>query len=259
MDVLYIYKHSANDDFEIRHSLRSIAQHAPYIRKVWIYGDKPKFISDDTSLIQHVPEAATTPLLGAKTPVSNFFLLMFLSSLIPDLFFEYLLCADDYFLLKDCPDETARKIRCIEDMSKAPIRGHGIWIDTLWRTYDQLIQLGYTGYNFETHTPAYLQRKWVRDAYFAFKDYVAQTRWEGMTGPTAVLNHAYKTEQFPLTNVIEEKTRCGFWGAPPSYEEVIRQSEGRTFFNFDDDAFGDGIRRFLAERFPKPCRYEKNP
>jgi hypothetical protein len=33
-----------------------------------------------------------------------------------------------------------------------------------------------------------------------------------MLGPTAILNHALKHEQFALTNVHDEGTRLGFWG-----------------------------------------------
>ena len=257
MDALYIYKHSINDDFEIRQSLRSIEQHMPYVRKIWVYGDKPVFLSDDTSLIEHVPHEATSRVLGVKNPVTNFFLLMFLSSLIPGLSSEYLLFCDDYYLLKDYPIEESRKDRYSENMSLNVLRGRGIWTDVLWRTYDALIRLGYTGYNFETHIPTYLTKKRVMDAYCDFKDFVTEDRWYGMLGPTAILNHAFKQEHMNLINVLEENTRCGFWGTPPAYEEVIQQSEGKTYFNFDDLAFGDNIKKFLTERFPTPSRYEK--
>jgi hypothetical protein len=257
MDALYLFKHSPNDDFEIRYSLRSVEQYAPYIRKVWIYGDKPVFISDDTSLIEHVPQEATSRVLGVKTPVTSLFLQIFLSSLIPDLSFEYLFFADDFYLLKNHPVEEARKDRYLEDLSLAKSRGRGLWKDALWRTYDLLIRFGYTGYNFETHTPAYLTRKRVLAAYCDFKDFVTEDRFYGMLALTAILNHAYKLEKMSLTNMSEEKSRCGFWGKPPAYEEVIQQSEGKMYFNFDDPAFGESIRKFLMERFPSRSRYEK--
>jgi hypothetical protein len=257
MDVLYIFKHSANDDFEIRHSLRSIEQYAPYIRKVWIYGDEPKFIADDASLIEHVPHEATSRVLGVKTPVTGLFLQLFLSSLIPDLSFEYLFFSDDFYLLKNLPVEEARKDRYLQDLSLQKVRGRGLWREALWRTHDLLIRLGYTGYNFETHTPACLTRKRVMAAYCDFKDFVTEDRFYGMLGLTAILNHAYKMEKMSLTNLREEESRFGFWGKPPAYEEVVRQSEGKLFFNFDDPAFGEGIRKFLMERFPARSRYEK--
>jgi hypothetical protein len=257
MDAVYLYKHSAHNDFEILHSLRSVAQHAPYIRKVWIYGDRPHFLSDDTSIIEHVPHEVTSRVLGVKTPVINFFLMMFLSSLIPDLSSEYLLFSDDFYLLKDYPIEEARKDRYLEDMRLNKLRGRGIWVEALWHTYDALIRLGYTGYNFETHTPMYLTRKRVLDAYCDLKDFITEDRWYGLLGPTSVLNHAYRNEKMPLVNLLEENTRSGFWGKPPSYEEVVAQSEGKMFFNFDDLAFDENIRKFLTERFSLPSKFEK--
>lgn len=256
MDAVYVYKHSANDDFEIRYSLRSVDKYVPYIRKIWIYGDKPPFISDDTSIIEHVPHEATARVLGVKTPVVNFFLQMFLSSLIPDLSSEYLFFSDDFYLLKDYPPEEARKDRYSEDLTKTP-RGKGMWIDALWRTYDLLIRLGYRGYNYETHTPMYLTRKRMMDAYCDLKDFITEDRWYGLLGPTSVLNHALRNEKVQPVNIIHENSRAGFWGKPPSYEDVIAQTEGKMFFNFDDPAFGDSIRRFLTERFPDRSRYEK--
>jgi hypothetical protein len=257
MDALYIFKHSAHDDFEIRHSLRSIEQNGPYIKKVWIYGDKPEFISDDTTLIEHVPHEATSRVLGVKTPVLNYFLLIFLSSLIPELSFEYLLFSDDYYLLKSHAVEEVRKDRYLQDMSRPMNRGRGLWKDALWRTYDLLVRLGYSGYNFETHTPTYLTRKRVMAAYCDFKDFVTQDRFYGILALTAILNHSYKVEKMSLTNLLEEKSRGGFWGKPPTPEEVIEQTEGKLFFNFDDGAFGESIREFLVKRFPERSRYEK--
>jgi hypothetical protein len=257
MDVLYLFRHSANADFEIRHSLRSIARYAPYIRKVWIYGDKPAFISDDKALIEHVPHEATSRVLGVRTPVTNFFLLIFLSSLIPDLAFEYLFFCDDFYLLKDYPIEAARQDRYLQDLSLTANRGRGLWKDSLWRTYDLLTRLGYTGFNFETHTPGYLTRKRVMDAYCDFQDFVTEDRLYGMLGLTAILNHAHKAEGMNLVSVPAENSKCGFWGKPPSDDELIQQSEGKVYFNFDDGAFGESIQKFLLERFPDRSRYEK--
>ncbi len=90
MDALYLFRHSVYGDVEIRYSLRSVAKYAPYIRKVWIFGDRPAFLSEETSLIEHVPHSYVTRSGNFRTPVTNFFLLLYLSSLIPDLDHEYL-------------------------------------------------------------------------------------------------------------------------------------------------------------------------
>jgi len=258
MDVLYVYKHSEHDDFEIRQSLRGVALYMPYIRKVWIYGDRPKFLTDDTSVAECVPHEATARVIGVKTPVRNFFLLMFLSSLIPDLSSEYIFFSDDFFLLKDFPAEEARKDRYLEDMRMTKLRGRGVWVESLWHTYDALIRLGYTGYNFETHTPAYMTKKRVMDAYSDFRDFVTEDRWWGMTGPTAILNHAFRHGGLNMTNILLDNSRSGFWGKPPAtYEEIVKQGEGKTFFNFDDPAFCPAIERYLKELYPNPSKFEK--
>jgi len=96
VDALYLFRHSVYGDVEIRYSLRSLAKYAPYIRKVWIFGDWPAFLSDDASVIEHVPHSYVTRSGSFRTPVSNAFLMLYLSSLIPELDSEYLRFSDDY-------------------------------------------------------------------------------------------------------------------------------------------------------------------
>jgi len=131
MDALYVFHHSVHRDLEIRYSLRSIQEYAPYIRKVWIFGDRPAFLSDDPALIQHVPHSYVTRIGHFRAPVTNFFQLLFLSSLIPDLDFEYLWFCDDFFLLRPLPIEQARKVRYLEDLGDVNKRGQGLWLSFL--------------------------------------------------------------------------------------------------------------------------------
>ena len=257
MDALYFLRHSRFEDVEIMYSLRSVNMYMPWVRKVWIFGDRPVFLTDDISRIQHVPHEYAARVGPFKTPVTNFFLLFFLASLIPELDFEFLWFCDDFILLDYLSEEDARKDRCLQDLSQVKGRGRGLWKDSLWRTYDLLKRLGYTGYNFETHAPTYFTKKRVFEAYCEFKDWVTEDRWYGMLGPTAILNHAYAVESFDLTWLKAEGRHVGFHGKAPSYEEVAKQCRGKGFLNFDDDAFGEGIRRYLAKRFPTPSIYEQ--
>ena len=55
MDVAYVFRHSEFDDLELRYSLRSVAKYLPWIRKVFVFGDRPEFLSNDRSVIEHVP------------------------------------------------------------------------------------------------------------------------------------------------------------------------------------------------------------
>jgi hypothetical protein len=123
VDALYLFRHSVHGDVEIRYSLRSLAKFAPYIRKVWIFGDRPAFLSDDTSLIEHVPHSYITRSGSFRTPVTNFFLMLYLSSLIPDLDHEYLFFCDDFSLLRPSEINEARKVRYLQDLSLSVGKG----------------------------------------------------------------------------------------------------------------------------------------
>ncbi|MCA9067552.1 MAG: hypothetical protein KDA84_01425 [Planctomycetaceae bacterium] len=256
MDIIYCLRHSQAGDLEIRYSLRSVARYFPAVGKIWIFGDRPAFLSNDTKLIEHVPHDYVAGVTGFRTPITNYFQLLFTSSLIPELSQEYLWFCDDYILLDELTPDAAKTVRYLEDLDQVKRRGRGKWLDALWRTYDILKHLGYSGLNFETHTPTYCQRKWVFEAYQTFQDYVTQDRWLGMLAPTAILNHAMSKQNFTPVNVNDENTRIGFWGKSPSYHDVQEATRGKLFMNFDDTAFGDGLRQYLQEHFPKSCRYE---
>jgi len=60
-DVVYILKASENND-ELKHSLRSVAEHLPH-RRVWVVGYKPRWLTDDVGyvpVVQRGPKHANT-------------------------------------------------------------------------------------------------------------------------------------------------------------------------------------------------------
>ena len=257
MDAVYFLKHSAAGDLEIRYSLRSLARHLPWIRKVWIVGDRPSFLTDDRRLAEHVPHEYLIRVGPYRKPVTNFFLNTFLASLIPELDFGFLRFSDDYILLADLSPDEAQRVRYVNDLTESRNRGTGLWKESLWRTYDVLKRLKFPGYNFESHTPTYYTRKWVFEAFCDFQDYVTEDRWYGLLGPTAILNHALQHHGLSLTHRQTEDWYVGFHHQPAKYETVLEQSAGKRFLNFDDAALSGDLKRFLQERFPEPCVYER--
>ncbi len=256
MDVVYLVQHSAHDDLELQYSLRSVAKNLPWIRKVWVFGDRPKFLCDNWSAIEHVPWEAVAWTGRFSTPVKNHFLQYFLASLWPELDFEFLVFCDDYVLLDRLSEPVAKRDRYVENLDDLQSRGEGLWKQSLWRTYDWLKRLGYTGFNFTTHLPVYMTKKRVFDAYADLEDYVTEDRFAGMLAETGILNHAYRQQRFPLTLVNEEGLCAGFHDQPSPYTKIVENTIDKLFLNFDDKAFNKDMRRFLAERFPQPCLYE---
>jgi hypothetical protein len=121
------------------------------------------------------------------------------------------------------------------------------------------VRKGYTAFNFETHTPTYLTKARILHAYCDFRDFITEDQFFGVMAATAIGNHAHRHRRTTLTDIRKEGSRAGYWGAPPAtYEDVLRDVEGKTFFNCDHLAFGDTIRRFLSERFPSKSRFERD-
>jgi hypothetical protein len=257
MDVLYFYK-KTEDDFEIRHSLRSFERYARWARKIWIYGDRPDFLTLDTSVAEHVPDSFGTAILGIQPPVRNTFLMLFLSSLIPELTPEFVWCSDDHFLLKDYGIEEARKVRYLEDLREVTRPAlPGLWKEQLWRTHDFLTRLGYPGWNFESHTPIYFTKRRVLNAYCDLRDYVTNDRWYGLMGASAILNHALKHDGMEIHSIKEEGSRIGWHGKVTlTYEDVVRDTAGKTFLYLGDGILNEVTRRFLSTQFPDRSRFE---
>lgn len=258
MPPLYLFAAGPHGDAELRFSLRSVAAHAPWVRKVWVFGDRPEWLSEDRRVVEHVPHEYVARIGRWKLPLRNTFLMTFLASLVPGLADEFLWFADDYILLQPVERADLGRVRVIEDLALVKLRGRGLYKDALWRTYDTLKRLGYGTLNFECHLPQPYTRKRIWEAYCDLADFVTEDRYYGLLCHQAVFNHALKHE--PLTDLVwlkQEGRFLGFYGKPPSYEEVAGGCGVKTFLNFDDAAWGPGPERFLGERFREKSKFEK--
>lgn len=257
MDVVYLFKYSSHRDEELRYSLRSVAAHLPWIRKVWIFGDQPAWLTPETHWIEHVPHENVAWLVGCKTPVTNMFLLLELVALLPEVANDFLLFCDDYVLLDDLSEHAARRVRFVEDLDAVvQKRGTGLFREALWRTYDVLKRLNYPRLNYEVHVPMPLTKSHVLAAARAFHDFMTEDRFHGPLAQTSILNHARRTDNFVPVSLAAEASYAGFHYQPIPYEQILSRCSGKQFLNFDDAAFNDDLRRFLAERFPSPCHFE---
>jgi hypothetical protein len=257
-DVVYIFRSGGREDVELRYSLRSLAASRLHPRKVWIFGDRPAWLSDDTSLIEHVPHEYIARVGRWKAPVVNTFLLTFLASLIPGLAYDFFWFADDYILLEPVTAEDLGRPRVLEDLAQLKTRGRGLYKDALWRTHDTLQRLGYGSLNFECHVPHVYTKKRIWDAFCDFQNFVSEDRYFGMLVHLAVFNHALKHERLnDIVWLYEEGRYVGFYKTPPSLAEVRSKCRGKAFLNFDDAAWGPGLENFLADRFSEKSRYER--
>lgn len=257
LDIVYLFRHSQHQDEEIRFSLRSVARNIPYIRKVWIFGDRPAFLTDNNAIVEHVPHEYIAPLLGYRSPVRNDFLMLFLASLLPGVAFDFVRFSDDYIVLKPLSREQLCIVRALEDLNDQRARGAGTWKQDLWRTFDVLKEYGYAGHNFESHVPAPMNRKLVFEAFMAFRAFQSEDRHAGMLSGTAVYNYALRHHGLKFIRLAEEQSRAGFYGACPGDDQIRSACRDKMFLSFDDKGFGAPVLGFLRSLFPEACQYER--
>lgn len=204
MHIVYLFRHSQRGDEELRYSLRSVAAHAPFVTKVFIFGDRPAWVSSDRRLIDVIPHDAIAWIRRYRTPVVNTFLMHYLVALLPELNSEYLLFCDDYILLRELTPEVACRPRYVQDLAQVKNRGKGLFKEALWRTHDLLKRFKYPTLNFEIHVPLYLRKAWVLAAVRDFEDFITADRFHGPLAQTAIMNHLRKRVDFtpnpPATN-----------------------------------------------------------
>src|SRR5436190_9695244 len=257
MDVFYIFCHRQHGDEELRYSLRSVAKHLPWVRKVWVFGDRPAWLSEDVRLIEHVPHERLAWIAGRRTPIVNQFVMMYLSALLPGLSEDYLWFCDDYVVLRPVDEEFCCQPRIIQDLNEVKVRGRGLYKDALWRTFDVLKRLGYVGLNYEVHVPVHLTKERVLAAVREFQDFLSDDRYFGLLAKMAVMNHAQRREGFVPVRLSEEGAIAGFHYQPAAWGDVVGKCEGKTFLNFDDAAYSADLRRFLGKLFADSCRFER--
>jgi hypothetical protein len=283
VDIVIPFRHSSHEDEELKYVLRSIERNFAEVGKAWILGDRPEWLTADRTVAEHVPHQAVCKPFRFRTPVRNYFLLTFLGSLIPELSSEYVQAMDDSVLLAPIDAEFLRRPRAFEDLTKLKTRGQGPWRDSLWRTHDTLLRLGYPAINYESHILHVMYRKWVWEAYCEFADFISEDPHFGFVGPTAIFNYRMRHEPFEPTWLLDEGKYIGFYshgvaGVSPSErpevpglavdnplppapqlltEQIRALCAGKTFLNFDDASFTIAMHQFLDEEFPEPSRFEQ--
>jgi hypothetical protein len=256
IDIVYLFRHSRAEDLELRLSLRSVARHLPFIRKVWVFGDRPAFLSEDKDLIEHVPHRYMAPLLGYRVPVRSDFLMLALASLIPGVEFHFVRFSDDYIVLQPLTCEQLLAVRALEDLNAATDRGEGKWKQSLWRTYDILKRYGYAGINFEAHVPHAFTKRLVFEAFMAFRPFLSEERHAGMLSATTIYNYTLQHYGLKFSWLRDERARAGFYGKCPEEAAIEEQCRDKLFLNFDDAGFGPPMSAYLSRLFDEPCKYE---
>lgn len=226
-DIVYILRQDVAPD-ELRYSLRSICENMKF-KRVWFYCGKPKGIEPDVYI--------STPQRGAsKWEKAR-------SSLIEickndDITKKFWLFNDDFYVLKPFNSTKAFHVGLIYDHVRRVEARHNNSISAytmqLRECERQLKAAGLTTLDYAVHVPILVDRAKMLEALEMF--------------PRCPMFRSIYGNYAKLGGTFRKDVKI----AAPDREP----DADLDFLSSSDKSFRGEVGRFLAKRFPEPCRYE---
>ena len=235
MDAVYVVREGDRNE-ELRHSLRSLAEHMPHGR-VWIAGYLPSWVSN----VHHIAVSANGMTKYASSTAN-----LRAACEHPDVSDVFWLMNDDMFLLHPVVGRPVWHRGRVADVTRDyearyPHRRNGAYLRGMRETAALLARMGYPDpLSYELHVPMPVYRDTMLDA----------IRYGAGAG----------------VRVLHKRTLygnlAGLAGDAMDDVKVCRQhpdwSPDWPVLSTDDASFERAeVGRWIRARFPEPCRYER--
>lgn len=240
MDVVWMLGPSTkNNDWELRHSMRSFHQHYLAEATPWIIGRIPSWI--DRAQVNCIPWPNP-----AKHKDGNLMNCALRLALEPALSDAFILCSDDHFLLRDSAPQDFKW------WHNGPINPRDVesksgWRQQLGRTRKTLTDQGFTAYEFEGHIPYPIHKTWCANI-------LRFPWWEGRnTVFSTILNCA----GVPADRLNSQRVRGRIHNRGMSSAVVLRKFSENQFLTLNNGSEKNAVvRAQFKSRFGSPAPWE---
>jgi len=242
IDVVYTLGTGSRwDNREIIFSLRSFERHLGKLGKVWIVGHLPDFLQG----IEHIP----FPDPYKENKDANKINKVLRACAEPALSERFVWCSDDQCLLADA-DAGSFGPCCVEQLEDVTSWGDSHWVQRLKNTHERLLLSRFTTFNLEAHTPLLIAKDTFPNTMLRF-DYGAGYGYNLATLYYNALGVGGRPRE-------AADLRAGFFLEEDLGSEAIEaRVEAKQFLAYNDAGLNPSLKSFLADRFPKPSRYER--
>ncbi len=239
-------------DWELRYSLRSVAQNAGGAGRIWIIGHCPEWLKPLPGVIDHIPVA--DPYRANKD--ANLTNKLIRAAMDPRVSGRFVFQSDDQLWLKPQPAE--RACRCpvylwdaagMDAEDWAAKEKETRWYGRLRRTVDALRDAGLPTLNFETHTPQIVAKEWA--ARLLDWDFGADVGY---------CVHTLLYNSLSGIDVISSANGYQVWAeAATTPEEIaLRMGSGAWFLTLSNGATkNSALLHMIEQRFPTPAAWER--
>lgn len=236
-DIVYIYGegHSRWRGQELKFSLRSLEKFGKDFGKVYIVGDKPKYLNDK---IIHIP-ATEDPAHSKERKIYEKILLASRTAKISDPFIFF---NDDFFLTKQIVMTHLPYYFFNTLETKATLRQKkDVYYRALKNTYEALKQKGLSTNHFDIHYPMYYHKEWFEKAMIGYD-------WT-IPGGYVIKSLYANTMKIKGTPRQDRKIYCSH-----SRNEITQIMKATDLFSTDLVTRTMGL--ILMEKYPEKSSYE---
>ena len=244
-DVVIPFIAGPKDSIELRYALRSIAKNLHTDVRIWLYGEKPAWITG----VEHIPMTREP-----KPKYQKFFdqlLKIELASRNTEIGTRFIYTYDDVYFLKPVTCDCLNQPRALEDMGKKTdwfktTDAGGNWVSCMLQTLYKLKEERLPLYNYETHLPRVYNKE---KALAVMEKY--NSREFAFQFATMYFNN-YETNPELLSE--NKFFKLGIYH-PIGYRELVDSANRSAIMNISV-AYDDSIR-FLEAFFPEKSKYER--
>lgn len=233
-DVVYILR-AGEDNEELRHSLRSVAEHLPH-RRVWVVGYKPRWLA---------PEVGYAPVMQRGPKHVNTWANWMAAAYHPEISSEFYLFNDDFYVTRPIDDVPPVHRGTLDEM----ITWYGRNRLATHRqraavTRQLLARLGCTEpRSYELHTPMLVHRALLAGA----------ARWLGEQRGVAGHDVTKRTFYAGFAHLAGERARDV---KVMNAKDGLPESE-LPFLSTSPASWTGLAGGWVRQRWPQPCAYER--
>ena len=251
VDVVIPYIDDEEDWEPLRYSLRALEKNFIDLGKIFMIGDIPPWIKG----VYQVPWSMAHSM-DQRTRNFSFCHSMWIAAKVPEISDSFLYMADDHYILTPRTAQDFRDTVLVrENMETYTQRerrtGRREWQQMIWHTVDKLMDGGYSGWNYETHTPKMIEKTKLMDCFAMFGIGDGKLIWQ-----TAYFNMHPPSSEFKAYLCEESGLRAGIY-REMTVPEIEAAARDAVFLNHNDDGVNDALRDYLESRFPEPSRFEQ--
>lgn len=243
VDIIYPYIDEAQWH-ELKYSLRSLEKNCDFIFKVWIVGDAPSWLSKEVNVIalqQRFVDPACDVASKLKAVIDH-----------PDVGDNFVWMNDDIYFINPVGLEDIQILKVMGLISNRKADATDIWRLNLNRTYQKLVELDKSLWNYSTHLPCYYNKQLLLELFELLN-------LEEEPYLIATLYHNYHFgHRIPYT--LDDRTdsvKIGSYCSDFNMERMKEFFKKKKFFNHSVAGFNDKVKEILKKTFPRKSKFEK--